>query len=73
MKRPDYSRLVALDFTPSEAMLLAGLLEGVKRLRGEEELGHQVVVLIDDAVGRIRLQLRRIRWPEGQGRAPFPV
>lgn len=69
--KPDLSRLVMLDWTPTEAAILLGLLEGLRNLRGEA-LGREALVVIDDATGRIRLQLKQLHWPV-HNPAPFPV
>jgi len=72
MRKPDLSRLVSLDLSPSEAAVLVGLLEGLLVLRGKV-LGAQELALVNGAVGHLRLQLHQLAWPEGQNRAPFPV
>jgi hypothetical protein len=74
MKRdkPDLSRLVSLDLSPSEAVMMMGLLEGVKRTRGDD-LGDRFVVLIDGTCAHIRAQLKQLSWPPGHNRAPYPV
>ena len=72
MKRQDFSRMVALDLSPSEAALLVGLLEGLLVLRGKV-LGAQELALVNGAVGHLRLQLHQLAWPEERNRAPFPV
>jgi hypothetical protein len=70
--KADLSRLVTLDLSPIEAAMLIGLLEGVKRLRGDE-LGHPVLELIDGTCAHFRLQLQQLNWPRGHNRAPYPV
>lgn len=69
--KPDLSRLVSLDWTPSEAMILEGLLLGLRQLRGEA-LGREALTVIDDTVSRIQLQLKRLHWPVHKA-SPFPV
>lgn len=69
--RPDLSRLVMLDWTPTEAAILMGLLEGLRNLRGEA-LGADSLSVIDDTNARIRLQLKQLHWP-AHNPAPFPV
>ena len=73
MKRgQDFSRMVSLDLSPSEAAVLVGLLEGLLVLRGKV-LGAQELALVNGAVGHLRLQLHQLAWPEERNRAPFPV
>lgn len=60
-----------LDWTPTEAAILMGLLEGLRDLRGEA-LGADSLSVIDDTNARIRLQLKHLHWPV-HNRAPFPV
>lgn len=74
MKRdkPDLSRLVSIDLSPTEAAMLMGLLEGVKRTRGDD-LGDPFLVLIDGTCAHMRLQLKHLNWPQGHNRAPYPV
>lgn len=74
MKRdkPDLSRLVTLDYSPTEAAMLVGILEGVMRARGPE-LGIPITELIDGTVMHIRTQLRQLHWPQGHKAAPYPV
>ena len=72
MKRQDFSRMVSLDLSPSEAAVLVGLLEGLLVLRGAV-LGAQELALVNGAVGHLRLQLHQLAWPEERNRAPFPV
>ena len=72
MRKPDLSRLVSLDLSPSEAAVLVGLLEGLLVLRGKV-LGAQELALVNGAVGHLRLQLHQLAWPEERNRAPFPV
>ena len=69
--RPDLSRLVLLDWTPTAAAILVGLLEGLRNLRGEA-LGAESLSIIDDTNARIRLQLKQLHWPV-HNPAPFPV
>jgi len=68
----DFSRMVSLDLSPSEAAVLVGLLEGLLVLRGKV-LGAQELALVNGAVGHLRLQLHQLAWPEERNRAPFPV
>ena len=70
-QKPDLSRLVLLDYTPTEAAMLMGLLEGLRNLRGEA-LGTDSLSVIDDTNARIRLQLKQLHWPV-HNPAPFPV
>lgn len=70
-QKPDLSRLVMLDWTPTEAAILMGLLEGLRNLRGEA-LGADSLSVIDDTSARIRLQLKQLHWPV-HNPAPFPV
>lgn len=70
-RKRDYSRLVTLDLSPTEAAMLTGLLEGVKRTR--PDLGVPVLDLIDGTIGRVRLQLRQLDWPTAPNQAPYPV
>jgi hypothetical protein len=72
VRKPDYSRLVTLDLSPTEAAHLVGLLEGVKVMRGET-LGVPLLNLIDGTCERVRLQLRQLAWPHGHNQTPFPV
>lgn len=69
--RPDLSRLVMLDLSPSEAVILVGLLEGVLKLRGNA-LGPEAIGVIDGICARVRLQLKQLHWPV-YNPAPFPV
>lgn len=69
--KPDLSRLVLLDWTPTEAAILMGLLEGLRNLRGEA-FGHEALIVIDDTNAGIRLQLKTLHWPI-HNPAPFPV
>lgn len=69
--RPDLSRLVMLDLSPSEAVILIGLLEGVGLLRGQA-LGVESLDVIQGVCARIRLQLKQLHWPV-HNPAPFPV
>jgi hypothetical protein len=71
-RKPDYSRMVTLDYSPSEALLLVGVLKGVRELRGDA-LGPAILELIDGTEGRIHLQLRRLNWPQGHNQTPYPV
>ena len=71
-RKPDLSRLVSLDLSPTEAAILVGLLEGLKGLRGNE-FGVPVLDFVDGTNAHLRLQLKQLSWPEGRGRAPFPV
>ena len=68
----DFSRMVSLDLSPSEAAVLVGLLEGLLVLRGKV-LGAQELALVNGAVGHLRLQLHQLAWPEERNREPFPV
>jgi len=52
--------------------MMMGLLEGVKRTRGDD-LGDRFVVLIDGTCAHIRAQLKQLSWPPGHNRAPYPV
>ena len=70
-RKPDLSRLVMLDLSPSEAVILVGLLEGVRKLRGNA-LGVEMLDIIDGTCARVRLQLKQLRWPV-HNPAPFPV
>jgi hypothetical protein len=74
MKRnkPDLSLLVSLDMSPTEGAMMIGLLEGVKRTRGDD-LGDQIMDLIDGTCAHIRLQLKHLNWPQGHNGAPYPV
>lgn len=74
MKRDkaDLSRLVTLDYSPTEAAMLVAILEGVMRARGPE-LGIPVTDLIDSTTMHIRTQLRQLHWPQGHKAAPYPV
>lgn len=74
MKRdkPDLSRLVTLDLSPTEAAMLVAILDGVMRARGPE-LGLPVTELIDGTILHIRTQLRQLHWPQGHKAAPYPV
>jgi hypothetical protein len=74
MKRdkPDLSRLVTLDLSPTEAVMMMELLEAVKRTCGDD-LDVRCLVLIDGSCAHIRLQLRQLSWPQGHNRAPYPV
>ena len=71
-KKPDLSRLVTLDYSPTEAIILVGLLEGIKRDKGHL-FGDPLVDLIDGTCTHIRLQLKQLRWPQERNRAPYPV
>jgi hypothetical protein len=64
MKRdkPDLSRLVSLDLSPTEAAMLMG-----------DDLGDPFLVLIDGTCAHMRLQLKHLNWPQGHNRAPYPV
>lgn len=74
MKRdkPDLSRLVTLDLSPTEAAMLERLLVGILRER-EADWGIPLVELLDGTIRHIRLQLRQLHWPEGHKAAPYPV
>ena len=67
----DLSRLVMLDMSPIEAVILLGLLQGIRNLRGEA-LGAEILSVIDDTNARIRLQLKQLHWLF-RNPAPFPV
>jgi hypothetical protein len=68
--KPDLSRLVMLNYTPSEAILLAALLETVRqRAHG---LPREAAVVADSTLKRIDLQLKHLKWPD-RNKAPYPV
>lgn len=60
-----------LDLSPSEAVILLGLLQGIRNLRGEA-LGAEILSVIDGTNARIRLQLKQLHWPV-YNPAPFPM
>lgn len=70
-QKPDLSRLVMLDLSPIEAVVIVGLLEGVRKLRGDA-LGVEMLGVIDGTCARVRLQLKQLHWPV-HNPAPFPV
>ena len=70
--KADLSRLVTLDYSPTEAAMLVAVLEGVMKARGPE-LGIPLIDLIDGTVQHIRLQLKQLHWPQGHKAAPYPV
>lgn len=69
--KPYLSRLVMLDLSPSEAVILVGLLEGVGLLRGQV-LGVESLDVIQGVCARVRLQLKQLHWPVNNP-APLPV
>lgn len=69
--KPDLSRLVTLDWTPTEAVIILGLLKGLQSLRGEA-LGAEILSVIDGTSERILLQLKQLHWPV-RNPAPYPV
>lgn len=69
--RPDLSRFVMLDLSPSEAVIILGLLKGLQSLRGEA-LGAEILSVIDGTSERILLQLKQLHSPV-HNPAPFPV
>jgi hypothetical protein len=71
MKKPDYSKLVTLHLSPTEAAIMIGILEGTKQLRGPA-LGVPMCDFIDGSIGHMRLQLRQLNWP-GYNKTPYPV
>lgn len=73
-KKPDLSRLVVLQLTPTEAALLRGLFESVgPRIEPSPE-GLALVAVIAEQSARIELQLRALLWPLDAGkRAPYPL
>ena len=64
MPRPkkDYSRLVAIDLSPTEAAILAGCLRQFKR-QGRVKLGSPVYDLIEGMIDNIQRQLGYLDWP----------
>lgn len=70
--KPDLSRLVTLDYSPTEAVILIGLLEGTKRGSGHN-FGPPLIDLIDGTCARIRPQLKQLNWPQDRNRAPYPL
>jgi hypothetical protein len=72
--KPDFSRLVMLDLSPTEAVILARLCEMC--LEQAEKHGPEFVSAIGfftSLVGRINLQLDQLHWPAERRRAPYPV
>ena len=76
MKRKvDYSRMVTLDLSPTEAAIIAGVLAGTVRTPGmRERLGTPVTKLVEGTVEQIQFQLKALHWPlNGELKAPYPV
>jgi hypothetical protein len=72
-RKPDYSRLVMVDITPSEAVVLGGVLEGFMLTRGDA-LHSNERAMIEDIIARLRFQLHHLNWPLDQAKkAPYPV
>lgn len=70
-RKPDLSRLVSLDLSPSEAVQLAALLTEVMRFLGPRTTPAERELLAG-VRGHIETQLNLLQWP-AQTRAPFPV
>jgi len=71
-RKPDFSRMVSVTWSPSEAAVLAGVLIAFRQR--SEGLDPSEGRLIDHTVKRIMLQLQTLRWPVTQAkRAPYPV
>lgn len=70
--KPDLSRLVTVDYSPTEGASLIGLLEDIKRNYGHN-FGPGLIDLIDGTCARIRLQLKQLNWPQDRNRAPYPL
>ena len=67
-KRKDYSRLVTIDLSPTEAAIIAGCLATFKR-RGRVRLGGPVYDLVEGLIDIIQRQLQDLDWPMGHGSA----
>ena len=73
MPRPkkDYSRLVAIDLSPTDAAIIAGCLRQFKR-QGRVKLGSPVYDLIEGMIDNIQRQLGYLDWPQEKGGAEAP-
>lgn len=70
-RRVDYSRLVTLDLSPTEAAIIAGVLGAVLKLNIEDPTEREI---IQGTFERLRFELKALAWPADPARkAPFPV
>jgi hypothetical protein len=66
----DLSRLVMLNLTPSEAVIVAGALEAIRIMAPEADC-HGI---LSDAIARISLQMQLWALPADESKkAPFPL
>jgi hypothetical protein len=70
--KPDFSRMVVLTLSPSEAAVLTGVLAVVlKRLEEPPEINE----VISGTLQHLSHQLKVLRWPAppAEKRAPYPL
>ena len=73
-RKTDFSRMVTLDLSPTEAALLSELLTLLTR-RVPDTAGElqPVLAVIEGWADHLDLQLDRLQWPQERRKAPFPV
>ena len=73
-RRADYSRLVSLDLSPSEAVVIGGLFVAVLDKLDDLQLpeGPLYRQVIEGALQHIRSELALLNWPT-RNKAPYPV
>jgi hypothetical protein len=72
-KKPDLSRLVMLNLTPSEAANLAGVLAYIGKKVRVDKGPADLLALLEGVTARINLQLDQLHLPAERRRAPYPV
>jgi len=70
--KPDFSRLVMLDLTPTEAATLAVWLDS-KLFFMDERQEADMRSIVTGMLARINLQLDQLHWPRERRQAPYPV
>lgn len=69
-KKRDLSRLIMLDMSPSESLVVAAALEMMRRRTFDQFEQH----VLEGALLQIKLQLKTLAWPVNPERkAPFPL
>ena len=78
-KKPDLSRLVMLDLSPTEAANLAGMLAYISKKVRADKGPADLLALLEGTIARINLQLDQLHWPKAcvppgeRRKAPYPV
>lgn len=65
----DLSRLVMLDMTPSEALVVAAAIEMMRR----RTFNQGELQVLDGALLHIKMQLKTLAWPNPERKAPYPL